>query len=412
MKLTLKKLVVMILTIAMIMVPMTFSFAAEPQVVKIAFTDAPTLKIGDMTIYHPSYAAMLAFKGAFEKYTSGKYVVELYPYGTLGDAASNLEQMLSGTLQGGTPADGALAPFYKNIQVFSIPYLFDSALTAYDILDGEFGQKLFEDMAKTSKLRIIGSYDNGGYRNFTNSKKQVKTADDMKGLKIRTMDIPVHMEIVKALGASPTPIAFLELYSALQTKVVDGQENSAVTMLGASLQEVQPHVTLDGHLLGMAFLTISEDWFQSLSKEDQESCLMAGREASFAARGTVRYAESFAIDTLKASGCNVYAPTAEEMETFKIAQAPAIKWLKENIDANYVDELLALVESGKVGTGVPPAATKVDGTTSTNPGSSSNPTPSNNNNTKTSNNTTLYIILGVVVVLIVAFVLTRKKKKS
>ena len=106
MKLTIKKIIVMLLTVAMIMVPMTFSFAAEPEVVKIAFTDPPTLNIGEMTIYHPSYAAMLAFKGGFENYTAGRYVVELYPYGTLGDAASNLEQMLSGTLHGGTPADG------------------------------------------------------------------------------------------------------------------------------------------------------------------------------------------------------------------------------------------------------------------------------------------------------------------
>src|SRR5690606_15638957 len=147
------------------------------------------------------------------------YNVELYPYGSLGDAASNLEQMLTGTLQGGTPADGALAPFYADIQVFSIPYLFDSAITAYDVLDGEFGQKLSNDMAEKAGLRFIASYDNGGYRNFSNSKRVIKSAQDMQGMKIRTMSIPVHMEIVKALGGSPTPIAFLELYSALQTGV-------------------------------------------------------------------------------------------------------------------------------------------------------------------------------------------------
>jgi TRAP-type C4-dicarboxylate transport system substrate-binding protein len=86
------------------------------------------------------------------------------------------------------------------------------------VLDGAFGQKLFDDMAEVSGLRVIGSYDNGGYRNFSNSVRKVKTAADMAGLKIRTMDIPVHMEIVKALGATPTPVAFLELYSALQTR--------------------------------------------------------------------------------------------------------------------------------------------------------------------------------------------------
>lgn len=334
------------------------SFAQEPQVVKIAFTDPPTLSIGDIQIFHPSYAAMLAFEGAFEKYTSGRYNVELYPYGTLGDAASNLEQMLTGTLQGGTPADGALAPFYANIQVFAIPYLFNSPLVIYDILDGEFGHNLFNKMAEESGLRVIAGYDNGGYRNFSNSKKEIKSAADIAGMKIRTMDIPVHMEIVKALGGAPTPIAFMELYSALQTGVVDGQENSAITVLGASLNEVQPYVTLDGHLLGLAYLTISEDWFQSLSDADKEACLKAGREAAFAARGTVRFAESLAIDTLSKKGVKVYSPTAEELETFKVAQEPAIAWLKANIDADLVTQLVDLVNSGKIGTGTPPASMK------------------------------------------------------
>ncbi len=349
---TMKKHLVVVVALVLVLVGGMMNLSAD-NVVKIAFTDPPTLKIGDMEIYHPSYAAMLAFKGGFEKYTSGRYTVELYPYGTLGDAGSNLEQMITGVLQGGTPADGAIAPFYKNIQVFSIPYLFNSALTAYDILDGEFGRSLFDDMAAKSGLRVIASYDNGGYRNFSNNKREIQSAEDMKGLKIRTMDIPAHMEMVKALGASPTPIAFMELYSALQTGVVDGQENSAVTILGASLNEVQKYVTLDGHLLGLAFMVVSEDWFQSLSPEDQEAALKAGREATFAARGTVRYAESLAIKTLQDVGVQVYSPTAEQMETFKVAQSNSIEWLKANIDPSLVEDLLSVVSSGAAGQGRP-----------------------------------------------------------
>lgn len=346
------RLLVTLLGLLVFVLSYTTAFAAEPEVVKIAFTDAPTLQIGDMTIYHQSYAAMLAFKGAFEKSTSGKYVVELYPSGTLGDAASNLEQLIAGTLQGATPADGAIAPFYKNIQVFSIPYLFTDPLIAYDILDGEFGQKLFDDMAKQSGLRVIASYDNGGYRNFTNNSKEIKSAADMQGLKFRTMDSEVHMQIVKSLGASATPIAFLELYSALQTGVVDGQENSAITTLGASLDEVQKYCTLDGHILGLAFLTVSETWYQSLDAETQQNVLKAGRVAAIAARGTCREAESIAISTLTQNGVQVYAPTADEIQTFKDAtQEPIITWLKANIDANLVDELLTVANSGTVGNG-------------------------------------------------------------
>jgi len=394
-----------VLALVLVLVGGMLSLSAN-NVVKIAFTDPPTLKIGDMQIYHPSYAAMLAFKGAFEKYTSGRYTVELYPYGTLGDAASNLEQILTGVTQGATPADGALAPFYKNIQVFSIPYLFDSALTAYDILDGEFGQALFDDMAKKAGFRVVASYDNGGYRNFSNSKRQIASAADMKNMKIRTMDIPVHMEIVKALGASPTPIAFMELYSALQTGVVDGQENSAITMLGASLNEVQKYVTLDGHLLGLAFLVIGEDWFQGLSPADQEAALRAGREASVAARGTVRYAESLAIKTLQDVGVQVYSPTPEQMATFKVAQTNAVAWLKANIDAKVVDDLLALVKSGSVGKGRPDLVAAAPATA---PAAPAPATPVKSSG-PSAGMVILYILIGLVVGgAVMAFVLKKKK---
>lgn len=98
--------------------------AEQPIVFKLAFTDPPYLKIGDLQVMHHSYAGMVAFKSALEKLSSGRIVVELYPYGRLGDANENIQQIFSGTLQGATPADGAVAPFYKDIQVFSIPICF------------------------------------------------------------------------------------------------------------------------------------------------------------------------------------------------------------------------------------------------------------------------------------------------
>lgn len=346
-----KKLISMLLCIAMVLIFSSSALAAgDDKVVKLAFTDSPTLTIGDMTIYHPSYAAMLAFKGAFEKSTGGEYSVELYPNGVLGDAASTLEQMLTGALTGSTPADGTLSAFAPDIQVFSIPYLFDNPTIAYDVLDGQFGQTLFDKIAKDTGLRVIAAYDNGGYRNFTNSKKEIKSAADMKGMNIRVMDSPVYIKMVEALGASATPVAFLELYSALQTGVVDGQENSAVTTLGASLNEVQKYCTLDGHLLGLAFLTISEEWYQSLDDATKAKVDEAGREATLAARGTCRYAEALAVDTLTQKGVQVYSPTAEELQTFKVAQQPVTDYLKQNLsDPTLVDSLFSAIDSAKTG---------------------------------------------------------------
>lgn len=342
-----KKTIAALLSAAMLAGCFSTAALADDKVVKIAFTDAPTLQVGDMQIYHPSYAAMLAFKGAFEKSTGGEYTVELYPNGTLGDAASTMEQILIGNCTGSTPADGALSAFAPEIQAFSIPYLFSEVTVAYEVLDGEFMQQLIDDIAATSGFRIVASYDNDGFRHFTNSKKEIKSAADMEGLNIRVMDSPVYLKLVESLGASATPVAFLELYSALQTGVVDGQENSAVTTLGASLNEVQPYCILDGHLLGLAFLVVGEDWYQSLDAETQKKVDLAGQEATMAARGTCRYAEALAINTLSEKGVSVYSPTAEELETFKVTQEPVIEYLKSEINPETVDGLLAAIEEAE-----------------------------------------------------------------
>jgi len=295
---------------------------------------------------HHSYAGMVAFKGALEKFSEGKIKVELYPSGRLGDANENLQAILTGRLEGATPADGALASFYKNVQIFAIPYLFDDPLRAYSVWDGTFGQKIWEDMAKESGLRVLSVFDNGGFRSFSNNKKVIKTAGDMKGLKIRTMTIPVHMEMVKALGAAPTPINWLELYNALQTGVVDGQENSAATILGGSLQEVQKYYTLDEHLLGMAFIVTSEKWLKSLPQNLQDAIIKAGKIAQIAARGASRTNDSLALEAVKNAGVDIYIPTKEEIDTFrKASQKPVIDWLKENFDPKLIDELLSVASS-------------------------------------------------------------------
>ncbi len=196
-------------------------------------------------------------------------------------------------------------------------------------------------MAKTAGLRVLAIYDNGGFRSFSNNRRPIRTAADMRGLKLRTMTIPVHMEMVKALGASPTPIAWLELYNALQTGVVDGQENSAATILGGSLQEVQKYYTLDEHLMGSAMIVTSEKWFRSLPADLQTAILEAGKIAEYAARGTSRANDSLALEAVQKAGVQIYYPNAAEKATFKAAaQQPVIDWMKKNINPATVDRIL------------------------------------------------------------------------
>jgi tripartite ATP-independent transporter DctP family solute receptor len=320
--------------------------ASEPIIFKVGNGDPPSVKIGkNKEIELHAYSCMFGFQKSLEKLSKGRIKVEVYPYGRIGNNTSLIQQMLTGMLGGAigaVPGDGQLAPFYKDIQVLGIPYLFTSKEQGYAVLDGKVGKQLFDDMAKKSGLRVLSVFANGGFRSFSNNKRPIKTADDMKGLKIRTMESPINMEMVKALGAAPTPIAYTEMYSAFQTGVVDGQENAAVTMIGSSLQEVQKYYTLDNHLLSIGCLVVSERWLRSLPKDLQTAVIKAGIEAQKAGRLAVVRNEKIALDFLKESGVNIYVPNAKELETFKKAQKPAITWLKANLDnPKLVDKVLA-----------------------------------------------------------------------
>jgi tripartite ATP-independent transporter DctP family solute receptor len=323
--------------------PFVMAGKSEPIIFKVSNSDPPSQKLSNgKELEMHSYACMVQFKKSLEKLSKGRIKVELYPYGRLGTGKSSIEQLYAGTLEACTPPDGELSSVYKNIQALSIPYLFTNLKQAYAVLDGKIGKQLFEDMTKKTGLRVLSVYANGGLRSFSNNKRPIKTASDMKGLKIRTMDSPIHMEMVKILGATPTPITWAEVYSALQTGVVDGQENSAVTIIAGSLQEVQKYYTLDNHFMGTAYIITSERWLRSLPKDLRTAVIRAGVEAQKVARETVVRNENIALDFLKKSGVDVYVPNAEELKTFKKAQKPAIEWLKANIDnSEWVNKVLA-----------------------------------------------------------------------
>jgi len=146
---------------------------------------------------------------------------------------------------------------YKPIGVLGIPFLYDSHEHAWRVYDSPWLKEFSDDMIKKSGIRLLGFADNG-VRHFTNSKRPIRTPDDMKGLKMRVMPSPVFQTLVSALGASPSAIPWAELPTALQQKVVDGQENGVTNILAASLYQYQKYVTLDGHVWSVHGCVINE----------------------------------------------------------------------------------------------------------------------------------------------------------
>jgi len=210
-------------------------------------------------------------------------------------------------------------------------------------VDGEFGRELANEILKTVGTRVL-AYGETGFRNFTNSKHTLKSPADMKGMKFRVMETPLYVTMVKSLGATPTPIAWPEVYSALQQKVVDGHENPVSVILSFKIYEVQKYLTLDAHTYGTDFIIINEKFYQGLSKEQQNLLKRAAVVAGTVGRGIQQLGSAVGISELKAKGMEIYAPTAAERKAFaQAAQGPVIDWMKTQVDQSWINKVQAAV---------------------------------------------------------------------
>lgn len=313
--------------------------SAADKVIKMTMAHAD---VADPTQY--VHAGAVAFKEYVEKASNGKIQVTISAGGALGNTASLQEMTMTGEVEASTShTEGTIAIIYPNIQCLSVPYLFQNVDQALEVFRGDFGQALFEDMRKQTGIRVIGIWDNGGFRNFTNNKREVRSPKDMKGLTIRTMDNPAHMEIVRSLGAKPIPISWAELYTALQTGVVDGEENSIPTFLLGSLQEVQKYMVMDGHVYSQLHMFVNDKWFNGLPKEYQEIILRGGEAAGHAGQRANRVYRDIGRNICIKAGVQFYDPTPAELAEFKaLAQPPVTKFIREKgvKDPKWVDGVL------------------------------------------------------------------------
>jgi len=170
------------------------------------------------------YKAAVAFKDYVEFQSGGRLRVQLFPGGQLGSERQMTEQVRDGALDIAYVADGATTGFYPKLQVLAIPYLFASSPVAWEVLRGPFGREMWEDIHTVAGFRVLNMSENG-FRDFTNNRRPIRTPEDMKGLKMRTMESPVFIRMMQSMGAAATPIGTSELIMSLQQNVVDGQEN-------------------------------------------------------------------------------------------------------------------------------------------------------------------------------------------
>lgn len=350
-----KKLSVILLVLTMLVLATSFSLAYDleglPSItMTLAHTEAP-LKTNFI------HSAALEFKSFVEEKSDGQIKVDIAPAGELGGSTELIEQGMMGAIEAFYAiAEGHLAPFFPSIQAVTVPYLFYSVEHALEVLEGWYGDLLFGRMEDELGLVVMGVGDNGGFRCFTNTVRPIRTPADMEGLKIRTMEIPAHMEMVRALGADPTPVPWLELYSALETGVVDGQENSVPTIDLGKLQEVQKYLILDNHVFTFHPFSVNASWYYSLPTAYQEIIREGGYRATKAAQRQSTVQRDLLVSVFEEEyGVEVYSPTFEELELFRDAtQERVLNFLLDEVDRDLLQDLFKATKEAAEDLGYPP----------------------------------------------------------
>jgi TRAP-type transport system periplasmic protein len=291
------------------------------------------------------YDGALVFKDYVEARSNDKIAVEIYPGAQLcGSAGECYEALQNNIIQIHQMTIGGISVAFPELQVLDLPYMMDNDAVAEEVLSGPFLNFLRQYVLKKGGPRIMTMTNTGGWRNIANTKRQVRSPADMEGLRIRTINSPLQQKLVELLGASPTPVAWPDVYTSLATGVIDGSKNGITDIVGMKFHEHIKYITLDGHAYMASLWIMNEDAYQALDDE-QKRIVNDGfrslRQVCFAfpKRRAIEAYEEF-----KKAGGTIYVPTAEEKDAFRKAAAPLKKWYTDKYGAEG-EELLNAYES-------------------------------------------------------------------
>lgn len=235
--------------------------------------------------------------------TSGRYKVETFYNGSLGGERESIEAVQLGTQELAFSSTGPVPNFVPETKILDVPFLFRDKAHARAVLDGPIGQDLLTKF--DSKGFKALAWAENGFRHMTNSKRDVKAPEDLKGLKMRTMENPVHIAAYKGLGIVTTPMAFPEVFTALQQGTVDGQENPLSVIMASKFSQVQKHLSLTGHVYSPCILVMNKAAFDKLSAADKTAFLEAAKVAVKANRDRVDQDDANGVKELRAQGMTV-----------------------------------------------------------------------------------------------------------
>ncbi len=271
---------------------------------------------------YPTTQANIFFAETVRKMTNGRINIQVLYGGQLGGETETIQQTMAGVIQLNRTSAAPLSSFVDVLSVLSLPFLFRDKEHYWKVLDGPIGEQLLESM-KSAGLIGLTFYD-AGARSFYMTKKPILKVEDVKGQKIRVMNAPVFVEMIKLLGGTPIVMEWGQVYSALQTGVIDGAENNVPSYESSSHYEVAPHYTFNMHTMVPEILFMNLATWNSLSKEDQLIIKTAAHAASLYERKLWAEREKVSLEKIKGK-VNLYYLTSEEMKRFQDAVQPIYK---------------------------------------------------------------------------------------
>jgi len=302
-----------------------------------------------------SGAMAAVFKNLVETGTNGAIKVQVFPNGQLGKDAEVIQQVRDGIVESTISSAGGMAAHYKLVGVFDMPFAFPNIGVSTQVMDknSTFGKKFSSDLEAKTGLKVLGLLDSGGFFAISDSKKPIKTVDDMKGLRIRTMTLPTHEATISSLGGQPTPLPWAEVYTALQTGVADGQMNPIPIIAFAKFDEVQKYLSITNHVITPYIWTMNQAFYDGLSADEKKVVDMAAEVAVEAGRGISRIIEASTEKGLPklAKKMEINAIPPAELKKFAALAQPAVrKVIEEQLGADGIamlDAMMANIDAVK-----------------------------------------------------------------
>lgn len=285
---------------------------------------------------HPFLQAMEYFSELLYEKTEGRYELEIYHSGQLGSDKDMVEGCIIGTYPMVFQSNGYFANYVDAFNMFDFPYLFTSREHAHLVLDSKIGEEILKLLEEHNLIGL--AFGESGFRNMTNSKRPIKTPNDLRGLKMRLMDVPIHLETFNVLGANATPMAWGEVFTALAQGTVDGQENLNMGMYSAKLYEVNKYFSITEHFYTPIVIAINKDVFNSLTPEDQQAVREAAKESVIKQREEAERQNQEALAECEKLGAII------NTDVDKQAFIDAVKPLYEKYESRYGDYLKRIRE--------------------------------------------------------------------